>query len=58
MARRTIWQINMGDGTWSVCCMGCRTSLYRGTERRAARVANRHTCAPIGERRHRRGGGR
>jgi hypothetical protein len=23
MARRTVWQIDMGDGTWSVTCMGC-----------------------------------
>jgi hypothetical protein len=50
MARRTIWQIDMGDGTWAVTCMGCRTPLYRGPQRRAARIANRHTCS--------RGGGR
>ena len=30
MARRTTWLIDMGDGTWSVCCMACRIALYRG----------------------------
>jgi hypothetical protein len=30
MARRTTWRIDMGDGTWAVCCMACRIALYRG----------------------------
>ena len=54
MPRRTIWQINQGDGIWSVCCMGCRRHLYRGPERRARRAATRHRCP--GPRRQ--GGGR
>lgn len=54
MARRTIWTIDMGDGTWSVCCMGCRRPLFRGPERRATRAANRHRCPGL----RRRGGGR
>ena len=54
MARRTIWSIDMDDGTWSVTCMGCRTPLHRGPRRRATRVANRHTCPAT----RRLGGGR
>ena len=27
MARSMIWQIDMGDGTWAACCMGCRLPL-------------------------------
>jgi hypothetical protein len=30
MARSTIWQIDMGDGTWSARCTGCRLPLGRG----------------------------
>ena len=30
MARGSTWQIDMGDGTWAVCCMACRLALYRG----------------------------
>ena len=30
MAHRNLWQIDMGDGTWAVCCMACRLALYRG----------------------------
>jgi hypothetical protein len=30
MARRTTWLIDMGDGTWAVCCMACRIALFRG----------------------------
>jgi len=44
MPRRNIWQIDMGDGTWSVTCMGCRRPLYRGPQRRAARIAACHCC--------------
>jgi hypothetical protein len=44
MSRRTIWSIDMGDGSWSVCCMRCRTGLFRGPKRDAARVARTHRC--------------
>ena len=30
MANRNLWQIDMGDGTWAVCCMACRRALFRG----------------------------
>ena len=42
MARRTTWLIDMGDGTWSVCCMACRIALYRGPKAGADRAARGH----------------
>jgi hypothetical protein len=57
MARGSIWQINMGDGTWAVCCTACRLALYRGDKRTADRVFAGHRCEPVvplGRRRHRR----
>jgi hypothetical protein len=58
VARRTIWQIDMGDGTWAVCCMACRLPLYRGPKLAAAdRVFRHHLCEPVvplGRRRRRR----
>jgi hypothetical protein len=47
MARRTTWQIDMGDGTWAVCCMACRIALYRGTKAGADRIAGTHSCEPV-----------
>ena len=38
MARRTTWLIDMGDGTWAVCCMACRIALYRGAKAGADRA--------------------
>jgi hypothetical protein len=32
MANRNLWLIDMGDGTWAVCCMACRVALYRGAK--------------------------
>jgi hypothetical protein len=57
MARGTTWQIDMGDGTWAVCCMACRLALYRGDKRTADRVFAGHRCEPVlplGRRRRRR----
>ena len=28
MAHRNLWLIDMGDGTWAVCCLACRRALY------------------------------
>ena len=42
MARRTTWLIDMGDGTWAVCCMACRLALYRGPKAGADRAAAGH----------------
>ena len=47
MAYRSLWQIDMGDGTWAVCCMACRLALYRGTKRTANRVFTRHRWEPV-----------
>jgi hypothetical protein len=47
MARRSTWQIDMGDGTWAVCCMACRLALYRGDKRTADRVFASHRCEPV-----------
>jgi hypothetical protein len=61
MARRNLWQIDMGDGSWAVCCMDCRLALYRGPERQAGRVFRSHRCEPVvplGRRLALRGGGR
>ena len=38
MAHRNLWLIDMGDGTWAVCCMACRRALYRGPRPVADRV--------------------
>ena len=47
MARRPIWLVDMGDGTWSVCCMACRIAIYRGSKGGANRAAARHSCEPV-----------
>jgi hypothetical protein len=47
VARRTTWLIDMGDGTWSVCCMACRIALYRGAKAGADRAAHNHSCEPV-----------
>ena len=47
MARRPIWLIDLGDGTWAVSCMACRLALYRGDKGTADRVFNRHRCEPV-----------
>jgi hypothetical protein len=57
MARGSTWQIDMGDGTWAVCCMACRLALCRGDKRTADRVFAGHRCEPVvplGRRRRRR----
>ena len=47
MANRNLWQIDMGDGTWAVCCMACRLALYRGPKPVADRAARIHACEPV-----------
>jgi hypothetical protein len=47
MANRNLWLIDMGDGTWAVCCMACRRALYRGPKPVAARVLASHRCEPV-----------
>ena len=47
MAHRNLWLIDMGDGTWAVCCMACRLALYRGPTRTANPVFNSPRCEPV-----------
>ena len=47
MARRPIWLIDLGDGTWAVSCMACRLALYRGSKPGAERAAATHSCEPV-----------
>jgi hypothetical protein len=47
VARGSTWQIDMGDGTWAVCCMACRVALFRGDKRTADRIFNHHRCEPV-----------
>jgi hypothetical protein len=47
MAHRNLWQIDMGDGTWAVCCLACRRALYRGAKPVADRVFASHRCEPV-----------
>jgi hypothetical protein len=43
----TLWQVDMGDGTWAVSCLACQQLLYRGAKAEADRVFDSHTCEPI-----------
>jgi hypothetical protein len=47
MLDATLWQVDMGDGTWAVCCLACRLSLYRGPKTTADRVFDTHVCEPV-----------
>jgi hypothetical protein len=47
VARRPIWLIDLGDGTWAVSCMACRIALYRGPKAGAERAAAAHYCEPV-----------
>jgi hypothetical protein len=46
MPNRNLWLIDMGDGTWAVCCLACRLALYRGPKRTANQVFTGHRCEP------------
>jgi hypothetical protein len=47
MANRNLWLIDLGDGTWAVCCMACRRALFRGPRPVADRVFASHRCEPV-----------
>jgi hypothetical protein len=47
MLDATLWQVDMGDGTWAVCCLACQQPLFRGAKAEADRVFDSHTCEPI-----------
>jgi hypothetical protein len=42
MLDATLWQVDLGDGTWAVCCLACQTPLYRGPKPIADRVFDTH----------------
>jgi hypothetical protein len=42
----TLWQIDMGDGTWAVSCRTCRLS-YRGPKAGADLLFDTHQCEPV-----------
>ena len=46
MRTRTLWQIDMGDGTWAVACRTCRLS-YRGPKAGADLLFDTHQCEPL-----------
>ena len=43
----SLWEINMGDGSWTVCCLVCQRTLFRGAKARADQVFDTHLCPPI-----------
>jgi hypothetical protein len=47
MLDATLWQVDMGDGTWAVCCLACQTLLYRGPKPIADVVFDTHGCEPV-----------
>ena len=47
MVYRNLWLIDMGDGTWAVCCLACRRALFRGPRPVADRVLASHRCEPV-----------
>ena len=47
MLDATLWQVDMGDGTWAVCCLACRLPLSRGAKPTADRVFDSHVCEPV-----------
>jgi hypothetical protein len=52
-----LWLVDMGDGSWAVCCLACRLALYRGPKPQADRAFRGHACEPVvplGYRRRRR----
>jgi hypothetical protein len=47
MLDATLWQVDLGDGTWAVCCLACQTSLYRGAKAIADLVFDTQGCEPV-----------
>ena len=61
MPNRMLWLVDMGDGSWAVCCLACRLAIYRGPKLGADHVLRGHRCEPVvplGRRLAVRGGGR
>jgi hypothetical protein len=47
MPNRMLWLVDMGDGSWAVCCLACRLALYRGPKPQADRAFHGHRCEPV-----------
>jgi hypothetical protein len=47
MPHRTLWLVDMGDGSWAVCCLACRLAIYRGPKPQADRAFHAHRCEPV-----------
>jgi hypothetical protein len=47
MPKTMLWQVDMGDGSWAVCCMACRLAIYRGPKPHADRAFHGHRCEPF-----------
>jgi hypothetical protein len=47
MPHRMLWLVDMGDGSWAVCCLACRRALYRGPKAYAERAFYGHRCEPV-----------
>ncbi len=47
MLDATLWQVDMGDGTWAVCCLACRLPLHRDAKPEADRVFDTHAYEPV-----------
>jgi hypothetical protein len=47
MLDATFWQIDLGDGTWAVCCLTCWLPLDRGPKPTADHVFDSHVCEPV-----------
>lgn len=61
MPKTMLWLVDMGDGSWAVCCLACRLAIYRGPKPHADRASRGHACEPVvplGRRLAVRGGGR
>jgi hypothetical protein len=47
MPKTMLWQVDMGDGSWAVCCTVCRLAIYRGPKPQANRIFRGHACEPV-----------
>jgi hypothetical protein len=43
----TLRQVDLGDGTWAVCCLTCQLPLYQGSKPVADLVFDTHLCEPV-----------
>ena len=46
MLDATLWQVNLGDGSWAVCCRSCELT-FRGPKPDAELLFTSHRCEPV-----------